>query len=253
MHPRTARSFTAGAFALLAFAASSLHAQELQAPRLLADPGVIYPSALLAARVYERVEVPLLLELDETGQVTHARLELPGAARHEFEAGFDSGSGDPSDPEFDARSRGSAYGVELFLRRKLSQRFGGFVSYTLSRSQRVRDGEHYASAFDRPHVLNVAVSCELGAGWRSGARFLYYSGTPQEPASEADRDATHLRRYAAFHRLDLRLEKRWALGDRAWLAFVLEFLNAMLRRETWPGGEHIGPISIPSLGVEAGF
>src|SRR5262245_17088329 len=84
MHPRTARSL--GALVLLATASTGARAQEVEAPRLIEDPGVSYPAALLAARVYERAEVPLILELDDTGRVLDASLELPGSARTEFEA-----------------------------------------------------------------------------------------------------------------------------------------------------------------------
>jgi hypothetical protein len=56
-----------------------------------------------------------------------------------------------------------------------------------------------------------------------------------------------------FYRLDVRVEKRWWLGRTTWISFVAEFLNATLNKETWPGGERIGPVSIPSLGGEVGF
>jgi TonB family protein len=164
-------------------------------------------------------------------------------------------AGDTADANLDLRSRGWSYGGELFLRRRLTKRLGGFVSYTLSRSVRTFAGEQFLSAFDRTHVANVAVSCDLGRGWRAGARVLYYSGTPvwQTDGGTIVAGTTNVERDPSFFRLDLRLEKRWALGSTAWISFVAEFMNATLNKETWPGGEEIGPIAIPSLGVEAGF
>jgi hypothetical protein len=43
------------------------------------------------------------------------------------------------------------------------------------------------------------------------------------------------------------------LAGTGWLSLVAELMNATFHKETWPGGEEIGPISIPSLGLEAGF
>jgi hypothetical protein len=158
-------------------------------------------------------------------------------------------------PDFGERSRGASFGAEVFLRRRLTERFGGFVSYTLSRSQRRIGSEQFLSAFDRPHVVSAAVSYDLGRGWRTGGRFSFYSGTPVQPSSGDTIAArtTDMEREPPFYRLDLRLEKRWAVGDTGWISFVAEFMNATLNKETWPGGEEIGPIAIPSLGLEGGF
>lgn len=53
-------------------------------------------------------------------------------------------------------------------------------------------------------------------------------------------------------RLDLRLEKRWDLSKSAWLSFVAEMMNAALHTEV-ALGQTIGPVSIPSVGVEGGL
>jgi hypothetical protein len=160
-------------------------------------------------------------------------------------------------PDFSERSDGRAYGVELAIRRRLTKRLGGFATYTFSRSLRRVDGAERASAFDRPHVANAALSYDLGRGWRTGGRVSFYSGTPVQPRNsdmlEASTGADELEREPSFFRLDLRVEKRWALAGTGWISFVAEFMNATLNKETWPGGEEIGPVSIPSLGVEAGF
>lgn len=156
---------------------------------------------------------------------------------------------------FDLRSRGQAYGGELFVRRKLTKRIGGLISYTLSRSLRWLDERAFMSGFDRTHVLNTAISYDLGRRWRAGARLLYYTGTPRW-SDDVDPEAvgtSNVLREPNFVRLDLRLEKKWIVGNDAWLSFVVEFMNATLNKETWPGGEEVGPVSIPSLGLEAGF
>lgn len=158
---------------------------------------------------------------------------------------------------FEARSTGTAYGLELFIKRKLTQHFGGFVSYTLSRSTRTANGQDFIAAFDRTHVFNAAVAYDLGRNWRAGTRVTFYTGLPKAP-DPTDPGATRL---APFFRLDLRLEKRWQLSKRFWLSFVAEWMNATLSKESVGTGctlngcteTKIGPVTIPSIGVEGGF
>lgn len=69
-------------------------------------------------------------------------------------------------------------------------------------------------------------------------------------------------RLPAFARLDLRLEKRWTFSKGRWIALTLEVQNATAGKEilqyecSFERGclaEPLGPIVIPSLGVEAGL
>jgi hypothetical protein len=174
---------------------------------------------------------------------------------------------------------GRAYGLELLIRRPLSKRLGGMLSYALSRSTRK---SHFAtpaggddvatvpSEGDRTHVLNAMVGYDLGRRWRAGARFVYLSG---QPYSRMDGSFPvppyNSLRNPAFFRVDLRLEKRWSFGKNGSIAVVLEGQNVTLSKETAgmdcmgigtremstttckPGS--IGPITIPSLGIEAFF
>jgi TonB family protein len=155
----------------------------------------------------------------------------------------------------DQRVNGYAYGAELMLRRSLSKQLGGFVSYTLSRSMRSAGNELYPSSFDRTHVANAAVAYDLGRKWRAGARLVFYTGTPDVPEPNGTIPALRSKsppRTDPFFRVDVRLEKRWDLSERVWLAFVAEVMNASLSKETF-GGQKVGPITIPSLGLELGF
>jgi hypothetical protein len=153
------------------------------------------------------------------------------------------------------RSLGSAKGIEVYLRRSLTQRIGGFVSYTFSRTTRSVDGYTFPAAFDRSHVLHAAVGYNLGGGWTAGTRFSIYSGPPvlEVPSGLPDdfrpEDPP---RDPVFYRLDFRLEKKWAIHETIWLSFVIEMLNATLNTETISGNE-IGPVTIPSIGLEGGF
>jgi TonB family protein len=157
---------------------------------------------------------------------------------------------------FEVRTRGEAIGLELFLKKKLTSRLGGFLSYTLSRSTRTYGGRDYIATFDRTHVLNAALAFDLGRNWRAGTRFTFYTGLPKAP--DPTSDSTRL---DPFYRVDLRLEKRWQLKGNWWISAVAEWLNATLTKEavattcTLQGcqAQLIGPITIPSIGVEGGF
>ena len=153
------------------------------------------------------------------------------------------------------RTLGAAEGFELFLRRRLTQHIGGYLSYTLSRSTRELGGYNFPSAFDRTHVGSTAVAYDLGRHWRAGVRFVFYTGVPKSTPSRGlitPPPAEHPDRDPSFYRLDVRLEKRWELGQRTWISLVFEVLNTTLHKETF-GNDRIGPVTIPSIGVEAGF
>jgi hypothetical protein len=177
---------------------------------------------------------------------------------------------------------GRAYGVEVLLRRPLSKRLSGWLSYTLSRSTR---DEHFitatggdvvasvASDYDRTHVLNAILAYDLGRRWRAGGRFVFLSGAPYSNlAGNVPVPPYNGYREPPFFRVDVRLEKRWSLGADGYFAFIAEGQNVTLSKEVTPFGlscsgietsqgggrtqcahSAVGPITIPSLGVEASF
>jgi hypothetical protein len=177
--------------------------------------------------------------------------------------------------------RGRAYGVELMLRRPLSKKISGWLSYTLSRATREAHfltpagGDDVASVpseFDRTHVLNAILGYDLGRGWRVGSRLLLYSGTPYSHLEGSVAVPPYnAYRNPLFYRVDFRLEKRWRLAETRSIAFVLEGQNVTLQKEVTSLGmdcegertstgetthcqpSKIGPLTIPSVGVEAFF
>jgi hypothetical protein len=178
--------------------------------------------------------------------------------------------------------RGRAYGVELLLRRSFSKRLSGWLSYTLSRTVQkshfitpagTEEVATVPSEFDRTHVLNAVLGYDLGRRWRVGSRFVFYTGTPYSKL-DGSIPVPPYRAYriSPFYRVDFRLEKRWRLGRQGSIAFVLEGQNVTLQTEKNNLGQDcrgqgspetgevtrceaadIGPITIPSIGVEAFF
>ncbi len=165
-----------------------------------------------------------------------------------------SSTGDPID-NLTQRSLGEAYGLEVYIHRSLTKRIGGFLSYTLSRSTRSLGREKFVASFDRTHVLNVAVGYNLGRRWRAGTRLMYYTGAPKIVRSHGLvpplRTGTP-QRDPPFYRIDVRLEKRWLIERTRWLALVIECQNVTLNKETIQSTQ-IGPVTIPSIGLEGGF
>jgi len=170
----------------------------------------------------------------------------------------------------DARSTGVAYGIELALRRPLTERLAGWLSYTLSHAtERYGAGTTTtarASAFDRTHVGSAALAYQLSAGWRTGARIVAYSGVPLLLPGSADGTvAARALRQPWFHRVDLRGEHRWNLAQGRSISLVLDLLNATFRRERiktgcGPDAEpgalcsgHGSLFVVPSAGLEASF
>jgi hypothetical protein len=122
-----------------------------------------------------------------------------------------------------------------------SHRASGFLSYTLSRSERNDHGSAWRLFnWDQTHILTVAGAYRLGRGWDLSGTFRYVTGNPFTPVAasvyNAGTDtykplygAINSERSAAFHRLDLRVEKSWAVG-RGRVAAYLDVQNVYNRR-----------------------
>ena len=119
---------------------------------------------------------------------------------------------------------GRIYGMELLLRKNLSDNLFGWVSYTLSRSTRIdAPGERRKLFdFDQTHILTIIGSYKFKRGWQFGARFRLVSGNPFTAIKNGIVDTQsgvylplngpiNGDRLPAFHQLDLRLDKTWVL------------------------------------------
>ena len=150
----------------------------------------------------------------------------------------------------------SAMGLELKLSRPLTRRIGGFVVYTLSRSEQSFGTQKTVSGFDRTHVLQGALSYDFAYGIRSGARAMFYSGVPELNFQGTPHFVSE-RRGRGYFRLDARVEKRFRLGEDGYWSIVAEILNATSTSEVVRldcgrvCAERVaGPVILPSIGVE---
>lgn len=75
--------------------------------------------------------------------------------------------------------KGRAYGVETLLKKKAGK-FTGWISYTLSRTERkidgINKGDWYRARQDRTHDVSVVGMYELNKKWTLSATWIYYTG-----------------------------------------------------------------------------
>lgn len=112
---------------------------------------------------------------------------------------------------------GRAYGLELYVKKNEGD-LTGWISYTLSRSERkvegISKGEWYPNRFDRLHNFSIVGNYKLNDKWAFSANFVYSSGTPVTfPTNRYQiqgvilphnvQEARNNYRIPAYHRLDI--------------------------------------------------
>ena len=162
-------------------------------------------------------------------------------------------SADPLARDFLIRRDARSYGVEILIRRPPRERLNGWISYTLSQSQRaLGSGVIGPSDWDQRHILNAVLGYRLGA-YTLGSRGHLNTG---RPVLVAGSQAESFVRLPTFYQLDVRAERSF-LFNAFTLHVYLEVVNATLTRETinfWqtPGGAVDATtmrVFLPSLGV----
>lgn len=125
------------------------------------------------------------------------------------------------------------YGFEAFIRRNLTERWLGWLSYTYSVSQERKSDESpwFTSSYDQTHILNLAGSYRLSAFWDLGSRFKYNTGNPYTPVTGSvyngnldkyqplyNQNEPYSGRLPGFHSLDL-----FATYDSLYNEFKLKY------------------------------
>jgi TonB family protein len=120
---------------------------------------------------------------------------------------------------------GRAYGGQLLLRQELLHGFFGWLTYSLTRSER-RDHpttDWRLFDFDQTQALGLVASYQLGHGWVFGSRFRYTTGFPRTPVVGTYTDVANAQtaplfgaqnsiRIPAFYQLDARIERSFVYG-----------------------------------------
>ncbi len=79
---------------------------------------------------------------------------------------------------YNNKGRLQSFGAETFIRRALTERWFGWLSYTWSKTRERKDAESpwYPGENDQTHVLNLAGSYRMSATWDVGGRVGYHTG-----------------------------------------------------------------------------
>jgi len=169
---------------------------------------------------------------------------------------------------------GRAYGGEFLVKRAFTRNVSGWVGYTIMRSEiRDRAGEPFRiSDWDQTHNLIVLAHWRLPRNWSLGARFRVVSGIPTTATSDGVFDSRtgnyaavlgeqNGERIAAFHQLDLRVDKTWTV-KAVQIAAYLDLQNAYnatnteFRQYSFDYKKRVAVRSLPifpSLGLKVKF
>ncbi|MBK9031930.1 MAG: TonB-dependent receptor [Myxococcales bacterium] len=138
--------------------------------------------------------------------------------------------------------RGRSYGLEVMARRQASSGLFGWISYTLSASERARDGGWVPYDFDRRHLVNVVAGLPLRRNWDVGLRMQYQSGKPTTTTAGYNTARTD-----GYLRFDVRVDKRVVYRD--WLLdFYVDVTNVALLPEEVTAGRVIRYV-LPTVGL----
>lgn len=186
---------------------------------------------------------------------------------------------DPEAPDASAddgpppNTEGRSYGLEFLLRRRLGEDVFGWLSYSLSRSERDVDGiGTIPFAFDQTHVLNLVLSWDVGRHWTLGGAFHVHTGRPYTPLLRCipppgelpDPNACAAQIFAgrlpSFWRLDARIQKR-EVFETWYFDFYIDLVNVTFNSEVvgyefGGNGEEVPvevPVIVPMLGLRGEF
>lgn len=135
---------------------------------------------------------------------------------------------------------GRSVGVTAMVRHALARGTTGWLTYTLSRSERwTADGPVRLLDYDQTHVLTAVATHRRGA-WTAGARFRYATGMPRTPVVGSFLDATdgayqpifgaqNSVRLPAFIQADVRVDRMLLAGPVA-VTVYLDVQNVFARR-----------------------
>lgn len=145
-------------------------------------------------------------------------------------------------PRYSNDGSGQAYGVETLINADYNERWYGWVSVALSRTERENEitSESFRYSYDKPLVINMVGNYRWNEHWQLGLKWRYESGqlvTPLEGV-EADDNVAGLynpiygdpfsERLPAYHRLDVRADRNFQFTS--WnMDLYIEVINLYAR------------------------
>jgi TonB family protein len=181
----------------------------------------------------------------------------------------------PGGPRLLPDGKGRMYGLEVLLRHDNSERFFGWIAYTLARTERYNRAEKRYTLYDRDqtHNFQLVGSYRFAREWQAGTRIRYVSGNPLTPIvgnyfNMTDRfyvpvyGPENSERNDPFFQVDLRVDKKFVF-DRWMFSAYLDVQNVLVFLYKSPEftvynydyteKTSISMPFIPSLGIRAEF
>lgn len=140
--------------------------------------------------------------------------------------------------------RGYVRGIDISLQKKLSGNgIYGMINYSYSKSGfTALAGDEKPGAFDPTHQFTVIAGYQVAEDWLIGLKFKYAGGRPYTPFDVEksiasgrgvyDMNQFNSLKYPAYHRLDLRVDKKFYLGKTC-LTTYLELQNVYNRNNVY--------------------
>lgn len=141
--------------------------------------------------------------------------------------------------------KGRAYGLELMFKKRTG-RLNGWVSYTLSKSEKkingINENQWYNAYQDRTHDISVVGIYELSPKWTLSAAWVYYTGNAiTYPSGKYQIDGKDVMYYAerngyrapAYHRLDLGATRQLKKTAKYESELAFSLYNAYGRRNAY--------------------
>ncbi len=139
---------------------------------------------------------------------------------------------------FQNTGRRDSMGFEIMIKREITERAFGWLSYTYSKAHqknRPTNERFIPTAFDQSHVMNAVASYKPGKGVEIGARFQLATGRPDTPIVGATYDAdsgnysairgpARSERTPTYRQIDARIEKVWLYNTWS-LGLYLDVIN----------------------------
>jgi hypothetical protein len=142
-------------------------------------------------------------------------------------------------PMVDA-GQGRSRGVEVFVKKTLTERIYGQIAYSFSRTEQAAlDGVYRRGSYDTPQVMTLLGGYRLGRRWEFSGRYSLSSGRAYTPALMPesltqnrwiyDLSRVNGEPLPTYDRLDLRLDRQFTL-KRTHIAFFAEAQNLLNKR-----------------------
>ena len=141
--------------------------------------------------------------------------------------------------------KGRAYGMEVLFKKKQG-RFNGWLSYTLSKTEKeisgINGGNWYKARQDRTHDVAVVGTYELNKKWSFSATWIYYTGDAITfPSGKYNMDGQtffyytdrNAYRMPAYHRLDLGANLQLKKRKRYTSELAFSLYNAYGRKNAY--------------------